>query len=159
MKHSGLRYCLSKEWFCCLLLFLAISSMSALFALVLYGLISHLPIPWGFRLSIWVISVLCCSCCCVLQNTTGIRNCRSRNRTQYAEAGCYYKKRFDEKLFKFKKFSIKQAFFSNEIPTLSKNLHFLIHEWNLNFLGAKWLFLKCYESATMWLYPKVHLSA
>ena len=78
MKHSGLRYCLSKEWFCCLLLFLAISLMIALFALVLYGIISHLPIPWEFRLTIWIISVLCCSCCCFLQNITGIQ---TRNRT------------------------------------------------------------------------------
>ena len=73
----------NKEWFCCSLLFLAISFMSALFALVLYGIISHLPIPWEFRLStIWIISVLCCSCCCVLQNITGIRNSRTGNRTQ-----------------------------------------------------------------------------
>jgi hypothetical protein len=36
-------------------------------------------------------------------------------QTQYAEAECYYKKRYDRKLFKFKKFSIKQAFFINEI--------------------------------------------
>ena len=33
----------------------------------------------------------------------------------YAEAGCYYKKRYDGKLFKFKKFSMKQAFFISEI--------------------------------------------
>ena len=52
--------------------------MIALFALVLYGIISHLPIPWEFRLTIWIISVLCCSCCCFLQNITGIR---TRNRT------------------------------------------------------------------------------
>ena len=47
-------------------------------ALVLYGIISHLPIPWEFRLTIWIISVLCCFCCCFLQNITGIR---TRNRT------------------------------------------------------------------------------
>ena len=36
--------------------------------------------------------------------------------SQRAEAGCYYKKkRFGRKLFKFKKISIKQAFFINEI--------------------------------------------
>jgi hypothetical protein len=44
--------------------------MSAIFALVLYGIISHLPIPWEFRLSIWLISVLCVSCCCVKKYAT-----------------------------------------------------------------------------------------
>ena len=52
--------------------------MIALFALVLHGIISHLPIPWEFRLTIWIISVLCCSYCCVSQNITGIQ---TRNRT------------------------------------------------------------------------------
>ena len=44
-------------------------------------------------------------------------------RAQRAEAGCYYKKRYDGKLFKFKKFSIKWATFISEISTFQVKAH------------------------------------
>ena len=40
-------------------------------------------------------------------------------KAQYAEAGCYYKKRYDGKLFKFKKFSIKTMKGLNTVESLS----------------------------------------
>jgi hypothetical protein len=42
---------------------------------------------------------------------------------QYAEARCYPKKRCLTKLFKFKKFSIKQAFFINDISSSQVKVH------------------------------------
>ena len=76
---------------------------------------------------------------------------------------------------KEKKFIFKYFFFSRDrictqksnerrndaflraIPALSEKLpkwHFLIHACNSNFFCAKLLLLKCFESATKWLYPK-----
>ena len=47
--------------------------------------------------------------------------------------------------------------FLRAIPALSEKLpkwHFLIHACNSNIFWAKLLLLKCFESATKWLYPK-----
>ena len=47
----------------------------------------------------------------------------SKRFTQYAEDRCYPKKRCLTKLFKFKKFSIKQAFFINDISYSQVKVH------------------------------------
>ena len=55
---------------------------------------------------------------------------KTHHLAQYAEARCYPKKRCLTKLFKFKKFSIKQAFFINDISSSQVKAHKQKKNWS-----------------------------